>query len=104
MYTPALTEQIIKEYKAGVPIARVASNAGKSEKSVIAKLSTLKVYIKTERPSKITGDKPKTKAAFVKDICNYLNTKELPGLDKAPKTTLIKICDLLSQLDQDLQV
>lgn len=95
MYT-AQEEFTLKDmYGQGAEIAEIAEKVGKSEKSVIGKLVSLGVYKPKVRVSKITGAAPKTKRDFVKDIEAMLEVEELKDLDKAPKTTLIKLADAI---------
>lgn len=91
MYTMQ-EENLVKEmYSEGIEVQDIAEKVGKSEKSVIGKLVSLQIYKPKVRVSKITGSAPKTKKDFVKDIEQLLDVDELKDLDKAPKTTLIKL-------------
>ncbi len=97
MYT-IKEEAQLKEYytEQNLSVEQIAQMLGKPSKSVIAKLSLMKVYNKIERVSKVTGAAPKTKKEFVRDICEILEIDSLLGLDKAPKQTLIKLKDSLA--------
>ena len=44
-YTPEQTAQIVNDYKAGVTVEAIATNLGKSVRSVVAKLSREGVYV-----------------------------------------------------------
>ena len=47
-YTPEQTAQIIADYQAGLSVEIIADNLGKTVRSIVAKLSREKVYIKKE--------------------------------------------------------
>lgn len=78
-------------YAEGKTVEEIATEIGKSPKSVIAKLSLEGVYKRKIRPSKITGGEVRLKKSYVDTICKILEVEELEGLDKAPKGTLIKL-------------
>ena len=97
-YSKEQTQEMLAMYKVGlendsteVTIVALASKYNKTQASIIAKLSAEKVYVAKLRKSSVTGDKPKTKAAYVKDICDLLDIEELDTLDKTSKATLIKL-------------
>lgn len=90
MYTITEQDTLDKMYSAGAEIKDIAEAVDKSQKSVIAKLVAMKIYEPKIKVSKVTGDKPRTKLSYMKDIENKLETK-LPGLDKAPKGTLVTL-------------
>lgn len=71
----------------------------RSEKSVIAKLAKMDVYIKPTVVSKVTGGQPITKDRVVTQIEMLLGAdpEELVGLDKAPKQTLLRLKELLNE-------
>ena len=50
-YTPEQTAQIIADYQAGKSVEIIADNLGKTVRSIVAKLSREKVYIKKEYKS-----------------------------------------------------
>ncbi len=95
MYSKDEEITIADLYKGGETPEAIAEVVGRPTKSVIAKLSLMGIYKPKSKVSKVTGAAPKTKAAFVKDICEILVTKELLGLDKAPKATLMKLKKLV---------
>jgi hypothetical protein len=70
-------------------IVELADEFGKATKSIRAKLSSLKVYVKKEYKTK-QGEKAETKSAIVTDIATLLGADEeqLSGLEKATKNTL----------------
>ena len=47
-YTPEQTQAIINDYQNGVSVEIIAENVGKTVRSIVAKLSREKVYIKKE--------------------------------------------------------
>ncbi len=47
-YTPEQTAQIISDYQSGLSVEIIADNLGKTVRSIVAKLSREKVYIKKE--------------------------------------------------------
>lgn len=101
MYSIEETAKVKDMYAEGVAVAAIAEALDKSEKSVIGKLVSEKVYTPKAKVSKVTGDAPKTKIAFVHDIENTLGV-DLEGLEKAPKTTLIKLkASLVDWLGED---
>ena len=54
-YTPEQTQKMINDYQAGVSVETIADNLGKTVRSIVAKLSREKVYIKKEYKTK-TGE------------------------------------------------
>ena len=95
MYTPEQTQIIISEYKAGVPVATLATRFNKSTKSIIGKLSKEGVYQKQVYLSK-TGEVPITKLELVSCIETTTGLLNLEGLEKAPKSTLKRLLDRLA--------
>ena len=75
----------------------IASKLQRSKRSIIAKLVNLELYKPIAKISKVTGEAPKTKAAYVKEIEVILDVEELKDLDKAPKQTLIKLKEALEE-------
>lgn len=70
---------------------------GRSKTSVIAKLSSMKLY---KRPESLKDKMPiVTKDAMVEIIAAkmQLHSEQLPGLEKANKSTLKKIMDSLTE-------
>ena len=74
-------------------IERYVSLWGKPTRSIIAKLSKMKIYKPKERISKLTGEIPRTKDQLVKDLAIQMRCRleELLGLEKAPKLVILKI-------------
>jgi hypothetical protein len=88
-YTKEQEASMIAEYKMNPSRATVdviAEELGKSVKSVIAKLVTLKVYVKAIKVSK-SGKPSVTKKDLVKIINEHYGF-EMPSLVKATKTDL----------------
>lgn len=83
--------------EAASAVKSLAESLNRTERSIIAKLSAMKVYVAKERTSKLTGEKPKTKQSYVKDIELILECKPLSGLEKAPKQTLIYLKDQVEE-------
>jgi len=88
-YTKTEIEKIIDVYSDN-PCLEVVDKLSvmfnRPRKSIISKLVKEGVYIKRGYVTK-TGETPITKLELVRGIEENLDTK-LPGLDKAPKTTL----------------
>lgn len=96
MWDNPRTEALLAAYANNATIQQLMSTFQKSEQSIIAKLSVEKVYKPKIRLSSVTGNKPKTKLEYVANIENTLNL-ELKGLEKAPKTVLVKLISHLSE-------
>lgn len=84
-------------------VSELADKFGKKEKSIIAKLSKLGVYVKKQRVSKVTGDKPKSKADMVKDISTVLNVSfdKVESLTNATKTALVEIFEAIKPSEEN---
>jgi hypothetical protein len=72
-----------------VAVANLAETLGKTPASVRAKLSNMELYVKPERVTK-NGDPIVKKDELVELIATQIGkpSDELPGLEKANKTTL----------------
>lgn len=96
-YTAEQTAKIVADYAAGVTVETIASELGKTVRSVVAKLSREKVY-------KAKEYKTKTGAAVVKKDAHAdaigailkLTESEIESLTKANKTALEKIFGALA--------
>lgn len=106
-YTEEQTKELVLNYRAAnsdegreIAIQEFMKKYMKSSRSVVAKLSKLGIYIPKEKVSKVTGGKPVTKEAIVKEIAELLNLEDLEGLDKAPKLVLLKIVNMLKQFER----
>ena len=96
-YTKEQEASMIAEYKMNPTRATVdviAEDLGKSVKSVIAKLVTLKVYVKAVKTTK-TGKPVIRKTALVEKINSHFGF-EMPSLVKATKDDLQNMVDNLS--------
>jgi hypothetical protein len=96
-YTKEMEASMMAEYKMNPTRATVdviAEELGKSAKSVIAKLVTLKVYVKAIKIAK-TGKPVVRKSALVKQINAHFGF-EMPSLAKATKTDLQNLVDNLN--------
>ena len=95
-YTPEQTVSMIADYQAGVSVEKIASDLGKTVRSVVAKLSREKVYQSKTYVSK-TGEKPIKKdvhADFIGDALG-LPENDIESLTKANKTALKAIADFI---------
>lgn len=95
-YTPEQTASMVADYQAGVSVEKIASDLGKTVRSVVAKLSREKVYQAKTYVSK-TGEKPIKKDAHADFIGEALGLSEadMESLTKANKTALAKIADFI---------
>ena len=77
---------------------------GKPERSIIAKLSKMKVYVPKERVSSVTGGPARTKEQIVKDIARLIKVEpyELSGMEKSPKLALQKVKTYLLSFNKGL--
>lgn len=96
-YTPEQTAQIIADYQAGKSVEIIAEKFGKTVRSIVAKLSREKVYIKKEYKSK-TGDIPVKKDTHADAIGAILRLPEndIESLTKANKNALKAIFEALA--------
>lgn len=91
-YSKEMTAELVKVYVENPTrdtVAKLAESYGKSEKSVIGKLSKEGVYIRSVYTTK-TGEKPVTKSEIVQELAEKLelNATDLEGLEKSPKASL----------------
>jgi hypothetical protein len=99
-YTEANTQRIIEEYTADptrATVDRLAEEIGKSPRSIIAKLSSAKVYKAPPRLSK-TGDPIIRKEDMAKEIGLWFGI-EVPTLAKAAKLELKALYEALANPD-----
>ena len=96
-YTHEQTAQIIADYQAGLSVEIIADNLGKTVRSIVAKLSREKVYIKKEYKSK-TGETPVKKDIHADAIGAILRLPEndIESLTKANKNALRVIFEALA--------
>ncbi len=85
-YTPEQTAFVVADYKAGVAVEAIALSIGKSVRSVIAKLSREKVYVK---PAGAKSDRV-TKAQLIAKIATMFQvpSEDLESLEKATRPAL----------------
>ncbi len=102
-YTKEITDKLITDYKAGVPVATIAAALDVPERSVIAKLSSLGVYVKKSYVNK-RGEVPVKKSEHIERIAELLDVDEelLEALEKVNKTVLKLIEAKLSESDPKL--
>lgn len=96
-YTPEQTAAIVADYVAGVTVETIAQNLGKSVRSVVAKLSREKVYVKKEYKTK-NGEAVVKKDAHADAIGAILKLPEndVDSLTKANKSALKAIFEALA--------
>lgn len=96
-YSKEMTSKMVEEYS-NAPnrqtVAILAKEFGKSEKSIIGKLSKEGVYQRSVYVTK-TGEKPVTKAELVEELELKLEIDDLSGLEKAPKTALKSLLEAI---------
>jgi len=102
-YTKEITDKLIADYKAGVPVEAIATSLDVPERSVIAKLSSLGVYTKKSYVNK-RGELPVKKSEHIERIAKLLDVDEelLESLEKVNKTVLKLIEHKLAQSDPKL--
>ena len=85
-YTPEQEVELVQRYVEGETAASLAEWLGKSEKSVIAKLSRLNVY----KPTKPKGTARATKAQMVSRLEGVLGLEhgDLSSVEKADRNAL----------------
>ena len=91
MYTPEEEAYLLEHYPKK-SVEEIGEDLNKSVRSVIGKLSRLKVYQKKQYVSK-TGERPVTKLELCAQIARAigLEPEEVEGLSKAPKAVLVRI-------------
>jgi|TARA_B110000977_G_C11063581_1_gene486927 hypothetical protein len=95
-YTDEMVASMTQAYQANPSretVDNLASQFGKTTRSVIAKLSREGVYVAQPRTTK-TGEPVVSKAQFVTAIEAHLNT-EMPTLVKSGKQDLAKLAEAL---------
>ena len=96
-YTPEQTARIIADYQSGLSVEIIAENVGKTVRSIVAKLSREKVYIKKEYKTK-NGLSPVKKDIHADAIGAILRLPEndIESLTKANKNALKVIFEALA--------
>jgi hypothetical protein len=99
-YTKEITDRIIADYKAKVPVRDIATAIDVPERSVIAKLSSLGVYEKKTYVNK-RGELPVKKSEHIERIAELLevNSEVLESLEKVNKQVLKLIEVKLAESD-----
>lgn len=103
-YTKEITDRIIEQYKAKVPVKQIATEIDVPERSVIAKLSSLGVYEKKTYVNK-RGELPVKKSEHIEKIALLLdvNSEVLESLEKVNKQVLKLIELKLTESDPKSQ-
>lgn len=88
-YTKEVTDKLIADYEADIPVAELAKLLDVPERSVIAKLSSLGVYKKKTYLNK-RGEVPIKKSEHIERIAQLLDVhvEILESLEKVNKTVL----------------
>ena len=97
-YSKEVTAKMVEQYQKAPnrqTVAILAKELGKSEKSVIGKLSKEGVYKRSVYVTK-AGEKPVTKAQLVQELEEKLDAN-LEGLEKAPKETLRSLVEAICE-------
>ena len=95
-YTPEQTVKMVADYQAGVTVETIATELGKTVRSIVAKLSREKVYVAKTYVSK-SGEaviKKDTVADYIGEALG-LTEADTDSLTKANKTALKKIADFI---------
>jgi len=103
-YNKDLTDRLLVDYSAGIPVEQIADNLGVPQRSVIAKLSSLGVYKKKTYTNK-NGELPVKKEVYIEKIAHLLNTniELLESLEKVNKRVLVLISTALEKTDSQSQ-
>ena len=88
-YTKEITDKLIADYLAEIPVEDIAAELDVQPRSVIAKLSSLGVYKKKEYRTK-RGEVPVKKEEYIERIAKLLNVSldVLESLEKVNKNVL----------------
>lgn len=99
-YTKEITDRLVQDYKAKVPVQQIAQQLQVPERSIIAKLSSLGVYEKKQYLNK-RGEPPVKKSEYIERIATLLDTdlELLESLEKVNKGVLKLIQDKLNEAD-----
>jgi hypothetical protein len=100
-YTKEITDKLVSDYLALIPISDIASALEVPERSVIAKLSSLGVYKKKEYLNK-RGETPIKKEEYIERLALILgvSSDRLESLEKVNKSVLI-LLETALQLKQE---
>jgi len=96
-YTPEQTQKMVSDYQNGLSVEIIADNMGKTVRSIVAKLSREKVYIKKEYKTK-NGESAIKKDIHADAIGAILRLPEndIESLTKANKNALKAIFEALA--------
>lgn len=95
-YTDEMVDEIVQQYTANPTretVDSLAAEFGKTPRSIIAKLSTLNLYVAQPRTTK-RGEPIVKKEVFVAQIQNAIG-RELPSLGKMTKADLEAMVEAL---------
>ena len=95
-YTPEQTAQMVADYKAGVTVEQIADSMAKTVRSVVAKLSREKVYVKKTYTTK--SGEPAVKKNDQADVIAAalgLSEQDADSLTKANKNALRALVDFI---------
>jgi len=86
-YSPEMTKTIVEAYQNGSSVETIASETGKSTRSIVAKLSREGVY---QAKNKVKGVNLVRKADLITEIAHSIGTNEelIESLEKATKEAL----------------
>ena len=98
-YTKETTEQIVSQYRGGIPVDQIATSLDVPSRSVIAKLSSLGVYQKKSYLNK-RGEAPVKKEIYIENVATLLDVEvdRLESLEKCNKSVLQLIIRALQQV------
>lgn len=100
-WTEENTQVLVELYQSqNKPVADIATEMNTSPRSVLGKLSSLKIYKKPEGATASGGSKRVTKAAVVKQISKIIS-QPLEGLEAANMSSLKAILDFVQSTKQD---
>ena len=102
-YDESTTKLVIEKYLENPckeTVERIASEIGKSTKSVIGKLSRERVYRRESYTTK-TGEKPITKLELISLLADLyeIDSNKLLGLEKAPKPVIKTLLEIAQELN-----
>ena len=97
-YTPEMTAKVVEAYTGGLTVEAIAEMVGKSTRSIIAKLTREKVYVKKVYKTK-TGEDVAKKDSLADKIGEILGMTEndTDSLAKANKVALKMVLDALQK-------
>ena len=98
-YTHEITKSLVAQFAAGVPVCDLASQFGTTERSIIAKLSSMGLYKKKAYVGK-TGEPPVKKEFYVEKLAELLeiDIDLAESLGKVNKGILKRIIDKIEQI------